>query len=729
VLGRLTGSVLRRRWFVLALWGLVVVAGSLSADRLPRLLSTSLAVPGTSSERADTILAQGFGQNAEGTFTVVLRRGHTTAAELHELDRDLAHAERAVPAASSTPFQVGGGVLYADVGSALDIGQAAGYTAPLRRSLRRSGLAGALVTGAPALQHDLAPVLARDLRRGEVVAVVFALVVLALFTGISPALAVPFVVALCATAASLGIVFLLAHVVVTALYVPNLVELVGLGLAIDYSLLVVQRFREELAGGPGDVADAIGRTMRSAGRTVVVSGSAVAVGLSALLLVPVPFVRSLGLAGLVVPLVSVATALTLQPVLLSLIGRHAVGARQARTGSGVPTGVWTAIGGLVVRRRGAVLAGSVGLLLVASAPIAWLRLTPGSLTALPASLPSTQALDLVRADVGPGVVTPIEVVVDAGRDGLAGSAPIAAATLRLAHELLRDPEVYVVAIGTRAPYVDRSGHDARVVVVGRHDFGDEQSQLLVRELRDRFVPDARFPAHVVVDVGGAPAQGVDFIARVYGTFPLAAGLALVVAYLVLVVAVRSALLALVAVALDVVSVAAAYGVLVVVFRDGLGADTLHLYRVAQISAWVPVVLFALLFGLSMDYEVFLVSRMRELWDGGAGPRDAIAGGLGRTGGIVSVAALVMVGALSGLVGGQVVDLQELGVGLAVGVVLDATVVRGLLLPSIMAYLGPASWWLPARLRALGARDGPAAAASGRRGRADRARAGEALRSR
>jgi RND superfamily putative drug exporter len=717
VLGRLAGSVLRRRWLVLAFWGVVVVAGSLSAGRLPGLLSTSLAVPGTSSERADTILAQQFGQNVEGTFTVVLRRRHVSTAELRELDRDLARAARVVPAASTTPFQVGGDVLYADVGSSLDIQQAAEYTAPLRRSLHHSGLAQALVTGAPALQHDLVPVLARDLRRGEVVAVTVALVLLAWFSGVSLALVVPFAVALCSTAASLGIIFLLAHVVVTALYVPNLVELVGLGLAIDYSLLIVQRFREELAMEPDDVDRAVRQTMRSAGRTVLVSGTAVAVGLSALLLVPVPFVRSLGLAGLVVPLVSILTALTVQPVLLSLLGRRvwrAGGPSRRRPGG--RDGIWSAIGGLVVRRRAAVLACSLALLLLASAPIAWLRLTPGSLNALPASLPSTRALDLVRAEVGPGVVTPIEVVVDAGKDGHAGSPPIAAATLRLAHQLLGDPEVYVVAIGTRAPYVDMSGRDARVVVVGRHDFGDEQSQLLVEQLRDRFVPAARFPAHVAVYVGGAPAQGVDFIGRVYGTFPLAAGLTLVVAYLVLLVAVRSILLPLVAVLLDLFSAAAAYGVLVAVFEGGVGADTLHLDHVAQISAWVPVVLFALLFGLSMDYEVFLVSRMRELWEERADSREAIAGGLGRTGGIVSVAALIMVGAVSGLVGGQVVDLQELGVGLAAGVLLDATVVRGLLLPSIMAFLGPASWWLPVCARERWSRTGPTAAGSGRRGR-------------
>ncbi len=717
MLGRFTRSMLRFRWLVLVCWGVAVAAGAFSAGRLPGLLSTSLAVPGTGSQHADAIMSRSFGENAEGTFTVVLRRAHVPARSLRTLDHDLASAARVVPTARSTALQPGDGVLYADVGTSLDIQAAASYTGTLRRALARSGLSGALVTGAPALQHDVTPILAANLHRGEVIAVVAALVLLALFTGISLALLVPFAVAACTTAASLVVVYGLAHVVVTALYVPNLVELVGLGLAIDYSLLVVLRFREELEAGTGTVDDAVTRTMCSAGRTVLVSGTAVAVGLSALLIVPVPFVRSLGLAGLVVPFVSLGSALTLQPALLSLLGRRA-SRGLARPGNrrGAPgEALWAGLARLVVRRRAAVLAGSTMLLLVLASPLAWLELTPGSITAIPRTMSSARGLELVREHVGPGVVTPIDVVVDSGRGGRASAPAIADATLRLAHELLADPEVFVVAIGTRPPYVDPSGRYGRVIVIGRHDFGDERTQRLVRELRSRFVSRARFPAGVHVFVGGAPAQGVDFIERVYGVFPWAVLVALVVSYLVLVRALRSVLLPAVAVLLDVVSVAATYGLLVVVFRFGIGADVLHLYRVTQISAWVPVVLFAMLFGLSMDYEVFIVARMRECWEGGADAAGAVADGLARTGGIVSVAALVMVGALGGLVGGQVVDLQELGVGLALGVLLDATVVRGLLMPSVMALLGPWSWWLPRPFRRLAGAPSPPPARSGRRG--------------
>ena len=196
-------------------------------------------------------------------------------------------------------------------------------------------------------------------------------------------------------------------------------------------------------------------------------------------------------------------------------------------------------------------------------------------------------------------------------------------------------------------------------------------------------------------MGGAPAQGVDFLAQVYGAFPWIVVLALVLAYVLLLRAFRSVLLALAAVLLDLVSVAVAFGLLVLAFRFGAGAALLGTYRVSQIEGWVPMFLFAMLFGLSMDYEVFIVSRMREARESGATNDEAIVHGLAHTGGVVTAAAVILVGALGGLVFGHVAGLQELGLGLALGIIVDATIVRGLLLPSIMALLGDWNWWLPA----------------------------------
>jgi RND superfamily putative drug exporter len=239
-----------------------------------------------------------------------------------------------------------------------------------------------------------------------------------------------------------------------------------------------------------------------------------------------------------------------------------------------------------------------------------------------------------------------------------------------------------------------------MIVVGRHDFGQEATQKLVHQIRSQFLPGAHFPSSLRVYVGGAPAQGADFLTRVYGSFPWIVLLVLALAYLVLLRAFRSLLLPLMAVLLDAVSVAAAYGLLVVIFRFGIGADVLGLYRVSQIEGWVPIFLFAMLFGLSMDYEVFFVTRMRESWDNYGDNTRAVTDGLTHTGRVVSAAALIMVAAVSGLVAGHVAGLQELGAGLALGVLLDATIVRGLLMPSLMALLGRWNWWLPAPVARL-----------------------------
>jgi RND superfamily putative drug exporter len=219
-------------------------------------------------------------------------------------------------------------------------------------------------------------------------------------------------------------------------------------------------------------------------------------------------------------------------------------------------------------------------------------------------------------------------------------------------------------------------------------------------LRQVIVPSVRFPAGTSFYLGGAPAQGVDFLNSVYGTFPWLVLLALLLAYLVLLRAFRSMLLALLAVVLDLVSVGIAYGALVAVFRFGVLSSVLGTYRVSQVEGWVPVFLFAMLFGLSMDYEVFIVSRVREFHLLGRSNDDAIVEGLAQTGGVVTSAALIMVVALSGLIFGHVAGLQELGVGLGVGVLVDATIVRGLVLPSAMTLLGRWNWWLPQPLGRL-----------------------------
>ena len=708
VLERWIGVVLRFRLAVVALWLAVVGAGAYSSTRLPDVLSNSFVVPGTDSQRALAILRHAYGERPEGTFTVVFRVRHPSDRALRaQLQRRLDLAARKVPTGHAGMLRPGGGILYGDVETTLDLKHAKRHTGALRAALRAPRGPPVSVTGQPAIQHDLDPVLDSDLRRGEAIALPIALFVLLAVFGLSWAIAIPFAFAACTIAGTLAAVYAVAHALSMITWVTNLVELIGLGLAVDYSLLVVHRFREELARG-GTTDAAVVRTMATAGRAIVFSGLAVAIGLGLLLFMPVPFIRSMGVGGVLIPLVSIAAALTLQPALLSLLGRR--GVRRAPVAAvlrsrlpapaGVNGGAWTRVARLVVRRRHAVLVGATALLLAAAAPVFFLELTPGSVSGIPRSLESVRGFALLRGGVGAGALTPTHVVVDAGAAGRARGHGVRAATLRLVDELFHDPEVLLVATGRGAPYVDATRRYTRVIVVGRHAYGDEPTRRLIARLRHRFVPAAGFPAGARAYAGGVPAQGVDFLARSYGAFPWLVLAAVLLTYVILLRAFRSLVLPLKAVLLNLLTLAAVYGLLVVVFRWGVAADGLGVYRSEQIEGWIPIFVFATLFGLSMDYEVFLVMRVRESWDEHGDNARAVAHGLERTGRVITAAALIMVAAFSGFVVGRVAGLQQLGVALAVAVLLDATIVRALLAPAFMAVLDRYNWWLPARVARL-----------------------------
>jgi uncharacterized membrane protein YdfJ with MMPL/SSD domain len=686
---RWTRAVLRFRWPVLAAWLAVLVLGFLAEGALSRHLSNVFTVPGTESDTARQLLQDHFGERPDGVFTVVFR---APRSELVQAQRRLDAAAKIVPGARASRLRPDSGILYGEIDSTLDLQHSKGYTDDLRRALP-----GAFVTGQAAIQHDLEPVLSHDLLRGEAIALPIAVVVLLAVLGISLAVLVPVVFAGCTIMATLGIVFLLAHELTMVSYVSNLVELVGLGLAIDYSLLIVYRFREELPNG--DTDDAIVRTMATAGRSVLFSGMTVAIGLALLVFVPVPFVRSLGIGGLLVPLVSMAAAATLQPALLSVLGAR--GMRRIEilpAARNLDQGFWSRLAAAIMRRPVLFLAIGGTALVAAAIPAFWLAVTPGSIDALPRQMPSYRGIELLRDRAGAGALTPTEIVVDTGRARGVDGAAYRSAVKRLTSATFRDREVYITASGQRAPYVDTTRRYGRIYVVGRHEYGAAESQALVKRIRNTYVPGARFPASMHVYAGGGPPQGVDYLSRSYAWFPWLVAAALVLTYLVLLRAFRSVILPLKAVILNVLSVAAVYGLLVVVFRWGGGADALGLIQVDQIEGWIPIFLFAMLFGLSMDYEVFLVTRMREAWDETHDNARAVAYGLERTGRIITAAALIMVAAFSGFVAGRIAGLQEFGAGLALAIFIDATLIRIVLVPALMAVFGEWNWWLPGRAK-------------------------------
>ena len=693
--------MLRNRWLIVAVWLVVLLAGGYANGKLSALLSNTFTMPGTDSERARTILKDHYGDRSDGSFTVVFQVPSSADPDLRaRLQGAIARGAKAVPSGKPRPLVPGGPhLLYGDIVSTLSIADAKGYTDDILRALPHGNGVTPYVTGQAAIQHDLDPIFNEDLKKGELfIAVPIALLILLVVFGLSWAVTIPLPFAACTIMGTLGAVYVFAHYITMATYVTNLVQLIGLGIAIDYSLLIVYRYREELHRTEWK-DEAIVRTMGTAGRAVVFSGATVAIGLALLLFMPSPFMRSMGIGGFLIPLVSIAAAVTLQPALLSLYGRR--GVRRAafvrRVRDSGRRGFWEGLAAAIMRRPIAFLAGGAALLVAVAVPVFALQLTPGSAQGIPQHPQAVHGFDLLKRAVGAGALSPTQIVVDSGRSGGVTAAPVQRSIHALIADVRRDPEVRFVRYGPTRPWLDPSGRYAQVVVAGKHEYGEEAAQRFVHRLRDDIVPAARWPAGVRVLAGGGPPQGVDFIDRSYAVFPWLVLGVLVLTYLLLLRAFRSILLPLKAVLLNLLSVAASYGALVLVFKWGVGSSLWGLYQFEQVEAWIPIFLFAMLFGLSMDYEVFLVTRMREAWDETKDNARAVGLGLERTGRIVTAAAIVMVAAFSGFIAGRVVGLQEFGFGLAVAIFVDATIVRALLVPSLMALFGRYNWWLPARV--------------------------------
>ncbi|HET8528278.1 MAG TPA: MMPL family transporter [Gaiellaceae bacterium] len=687
---RLADLALAHRRLVVLGWAALALVGFATLSRSTGALSQRYTLPGYAGYDASQAIEHAFGSGgASQPFVAVVHVPDGVAAHRRELGAALARVGRALPGSRIAS--------YASTGDR-DFVSADGRTSfalvypPLSRrtgqpeadalATMRRALAGARVGGAPVALTGAAA-LGKDSgtqKQGlgvvaeELLGVVGALAVLVFVFGSLLAL-VPLLVAL----AAIPTTFLLVWAITTATDVSFLVEyfvaLIGLGVAIDYALLVVSRWREERAAGLAN-EEAVRRAAATAGRAVLVSGTTVSVGLLALVVLPVPFLRSIGFAGLLIPLVSVAAASTLLPVVLAVAGPRLDRRRIRRTDRA--TAHWTRWAELVVRRRVVALVAALAVLAALLVPAFSLRLGDAQLHALSKAGPARAALDtLQRSGIGAGVLSPLEV------------ATTPAAADRTAAALGRVGGVE----GAVAPAAWRRGGDAVVDVLPGADPATAAGAHTLARVRDAaaaLAPPAR--------VGGETAVMSDFASAIYGSFPELVVLLALVAFVLLARAFRSVVLPLKALALNVLSIGAAWGVVVLVWQRGHGAHALWgLPATHAVAVWIPLMVFAFLFGLSMDYEVFVIARMREEYDRTGSTRAAVVGGLGRTGRLVTSAALILFLAFVAMAAGPETDVKVLATGFAAGIVLDATVVRALLVPAAVALLDRWNWWFPAPL--------------------------------
>jgi RND superfamily putative drug exporter len=471
--------------------------------------------------------------------------------------------------------------------------------------------------------------------------------------------------------------------------VEYLVALIGLGVAIDYSLLVLTRWREERARG-ADREQAVVAAMCAAGRSVVFSGLTVAVALLALVVLRVPFLSSIGYAGVLVPLVSTAVAVTLLPVLLATIGPKLEWPRRRTEASAGRA--WRAWARFVQRRRVVAAVVGVAVLVALAIPLLSLRLGEPRTSTLAKSGDARVALDtLADGGVPSGVLTPIEVLVKGDPDSVVAKL---AAVKGVATTIAPDTSDF------------RRAGTALVDVLPVAEAGQGSGRVTVRAVRAALDADA-----AVLGVGGVGAESIDAVHAIYGSFPLMLVLIAIVTFLLLARALRSVLLAVKAVLVNLLSVAAAYGVLVLVWQDGHGSDAVWgVASTGVITFWVPVFVFAFLFGLSMDYEVFILTRIREAYDRTGSTSLATVEGLSRTGRLVTSAALILAFAFLAMSTGPQTDTKIMATGLGAGILVDAFVVRTLLVPALVALFGRWNWWLPAPLARL-LRVAPSAAIS------------------
>ena len=509
-----------------------------------------------------------------------------------------------------------------------------------------------------------------------------ALVILALVFGSAVAV-VPLLMAIPSILVSFLLVGALEQVMNVSFLVEYLVALIGLGVAIDYSLLVVTRWREERERGLDNEA-AIRAAGATAGHAVVLSGLTVAVGLLSLVVLPVPFLRSIGLGGMLIPLVALIAAITLLPVTLAAWG-PALDRRRVHRASTTFSRGWSSWGRLVVRHRWLAGAAGLAIILALAAPALSMNTGQPNTSAFSTTTPAARALQgLGRQGVPSAVVFPVQVLTHGGANGARRVAAIANGT----------PGVYTSFAPATPSF--RQGSAALVSVIPRAQGSTAAGQALIGTLRSRL---ASVPGGA--EVGGNTAQNKDFVSSVYGNFPAMLGVIALLTFVLLARAFRSIGLAIKAVVLNVVSLGASYGFLVLFWQQGHGSDLIYgVPATGAIRDFIPIVVFAFLFGLSMDYEVFLLARMREEYDHTRSTPGAVIGALGHTGRLVTSGALILAASFLSLSTNPQLPVRVIATGLALGILLDAFIVRTLLVPALVALMGRWNWWMPPRLQRI-----------------------------
>jgi uncharacterized membrane protein YdfJ with MMPL/SSD domain len=678
----------------LAVWGgVVVVALALVATSLHGLTSNATVSGHPASAQAEQLASQAF-PGPQVTDVVVVRSDTQTVADAsyRAYVSDLVARIRATGNVTFVNSYLNGHApVSADrhatvVQLAVKSDSAAKPVVKVVQSANGGGFSAA-ITGDHSVGADFGTVSQTDLEHGEfAIGLPAALVVLVLvFASVVGGL-VPVLMAILSILVGLGIVALLSLGFSLSIFIVNMLTGMGLALGIDYSLFVVSRYREERGKGLAKEA-AIATAGATASRAVLFSGSTFVVALFGMLLVPTSIMRSLAAGAIIVGVVSVAAALTLLPALLALIGdkvnalRVPLLGRNLDRADAAESRLWRGIVSRVLRRPVVSLALAAGVMIAAAVPTLGLHIGQNSVLTLPSNLPSRQGYVALQREFGASTPYPMIVAAQGGGETTLRRLE------RIAVELKGNPRFGPVSV--------REGRDG-IGVLTTPVLGEATSEPAVAAVRSatQLVNDAFAGSGVRAYVGGKTAEAAEYYDATTSPTPYVLAFVLGLSFILLTVAFRSLVVAAVSIVLNLLSVGAAYGLLTLVFIHGFATSVFGFEKVPIIDAWVPLFLFSVLFALSMDYQVFLMSRIRERYDATRSTSEAVASGVATTARIITGAALIIVAVFAGFASGQLVMFQQMGFGVAVALLLDATLIRSVVLPSMMTLLGERAWYLP-----------------------------------
>ena len=701
VLYALGRSCVRHRRIVLVIWLVLVVAIAAVARGLGEQTSDNLSLPSTDSQRATDTLSERFPAQANGTTPVTLQapagKKLTSSAYKSAIDQVVdAYGKDSAVRSVVSPFSSEGAGQLSKNGNIGYISLAL-RDSPSELSVDKAQkiidvadpakAAGVRVAAGSYLGQKVSK---PGTHTSEVVGIVAAIIILLLTFGSAVAMAVPIGTAILGLVAGLSIVTVLGQLVEVPTTAPALATMIGLGVGIDYGLFMVSRHRDQLRGGM-EVDESVARATATSGGAIVFAGGTVIIALLALALSGIPLVTTLGYTAAIVVLIAVLAAITLLPAILTMLGPRVNAIRLP--GMKVhhderPHG-WQRWARFVAGHPWPALAVGVVVLLVLALPLRNLHLGQTDVGALPTDTQARQAYDRMTTGFGAGSNGPLLIAVDLSKKATASDPRLA--------QLQKDLQGTAGVASVTPPRVNQAGTAAVYSVIATTAPSSRKTEDLVSKLRDDVLPKATSGQDMRADVGGTTAGYIDLANQISNKLPLVIGIVLALSFVLLALAFRSVLVPLKAVVLNLLSIGAAFGIVTYAFGHDWSAQLVGLDGTVPIVSFVPLMMFAILFGLSMDYEVFLMTHVRERWQATGDPHRAVVDGLAGTARVITSAALIMVSVFCAFLINGDPNIKQFGLGMAAAVAVDATIVRCLLVPAILSLLGRAAWWLPSWL--------------------------------